>query len=81
MPEITTDYRQMADDRFVWPGGYELFFITDDGGILCSPCVVTEWAEIQDADAGNGWNVVAVSHDGEINEPVNCDHCYRQVGA
>ncbi len=76
-----TDYIKLAYERFAFPGAYEMFFITDDGGTLCSPCVVSEWQEcIKDADEGDGWKVVAVSHDGDIDEPVHCDHCNRQVG-
>src|SRR5690606_23271514 len=31
----TDDFMRMARDKFAWPGGYEMFFITDDGGTLC----------------------------------------------
>ncbi len=75
-----TDYLKLANEHFAWPGGYEIFFITDDGGILCSPCVVKEWDEcIEDADIGDGWNVTAYSHTGNIDEAENCDHCYRTI--
>lgn len=79
--KVDTKFRDMADERFAWPGGYEMFFVTDDGGVLCSPCVVENWNEvIVEADPGDGWFIAAVDHDGNLDEPVNCDHCYREIG-
>ena len=82
MQDTTTDYRRLAEERFTFPGAYELFFITDDGGVLCSPCVVTEWDDtISQADEGDGWFIVGVDHSGNCDEPVHCDHCNREVTA
>jgi hypothetical protein len=76
-----TNYLALANERFAWPGGYEMFFVTDDSGVLCAPCVVTEWVDtISVSDEGDGWHIVAVGHEGELDEPVNCDHCYREIG-
>jgi len=75
-----TKYLEYARDRYAFPGGYEMYFVTDDSGVLCSPCVVAEWSEIVDAYPGDGWRVVAVGHDGELDDPVTCDHCYREIG-
>ena len=81
MTTVETKYLNLATDRFAWPGGYEMFFVTDDGGVLCAPCVVKEWSEvIHLSDPGDGWHIVAVGHDGELDEPVNCDHCNREIG-
>ena len=66
---------KLAEDRFAWPGGYELFFITDDAGVLCAPCVIREWDEIRTANPGDGWNVTGWSHTGECDSPTSCDHC------
>ena len=78
---VDTKYLKYATERYAFPGGYELFFVTDDGGVLCAPCVVQEWSEtVFVSDPGDGWYVVAVGHDGELDEPVSCDHCSRVVG-
>ena len=78
---VDMKFLDMANERFAWPGGYEIYMVTDDGGVLCSPCVVAEWSEvISVSDEGDGWHVVAVDHDGNLDEPVNCDHCNREIG-
>ena len=71
-------YLEMAKQRFAWTGGYELIFITDDGGELCAPCVVMEWDEcISDAYAGDGWKVEGYDHTGNNDSLMMCDHCGR----
>lgn len=75
-------YLKLATDRFAWPGGYEIFFVTDDGGTLCSPCVEKEWDGcIADAYPNDGWNIVGFDHTGNTDEAVTCDHCNREVQA
>lgn len=39
--------RHLRRGRFVWPGGYPLFFITRDGGTLCFDCVRKEWRNVR----------------------------------
>lgn len=80
--KLTTSERllALARQRWAWPGGYEIFFITDDGGTLCAPCVAGSWLElIQDANPGDGWYIDGFSHTGEIDDPETCDHCYREI--
>ena len=76
------NYLELARERYAWPGMYEVFFITDDSGTLCAPCVVTEWSEcIRDADPGDGWRIEACDHVGQTDGEVVCDHCYRVIQA
>ena len=79
--ETTRDrYLDLARQRYAWPGGYEIFFVTDDGGVLCAPCVAENWLEaIRDAIPGDGWRVDGFSHTGEVDDPETCDHCYREI--
>lgn len=65
--------------RFAWPGGYEMFYVTDDGGVLCAECVNAERVLIAESDPGDGWYVIGHSHTGETDEGVQCDHCYRVI--
>ena len=79
---MSTDIRihDLADERFAWPGGYAIFFVTDDGGVLCSPCVVDNWDDtIRDADTGDGWKIEASDHTGNCDDIPTCDHCYKLV--
>lgn len=77
---VDPDYLRMAQDKFAWPGGYEIFFVTDDGGVLCYDCVAQEWDDtIRDAYPGDGWYITGTSHTGEIDDVEMCDHCGRPI--
>lgn len=49
---------------YAWPGGYPIYFITDDGGALAFKTVKDEYDLIRDAieddDTSGGWRVVDV---------------------
>jgi hypothetical protein len=66
--------------RFAWPGGYRVWYVTHDSAVLCAECVEAE-RELTidcDPDDNSGWRVVGHMHDGELDDPVYCDHCNRQ---
>lgn len=68
---------------FAWPGGYELFGVTDDGGILCAKCVDAHEQLIDYATKGDGWYLIAIDHAGNVDqeeEETRCDHCNRMIG-
>ena len=74
--------RQVARDKYAWPGGYQLAVVTTDGGILCPECVRAEWFNIADSDRreiDDGWRPMGadIVHEGE--ETQYCDHCNRQL--
>jgi hypothetical protein len=71
----------VAEEKFAWPGGYELFAVTDDGAVLCFDCCKNEAENITDAFEGDGWFVTGVDSMANCDEPQSCDHCYRVVGA
>ena len=31
---------------YIWPGGYQIHFICDDGGTLCFTCTKAEWKNV-----------------------------------
>ncbi len=57
---------------FAWPGGYPMFFITQDGAALCFATVRKEFRQVVwdiVNDASTGWRVVACDinfEDGEL---------------
>ena len=74
--------RYVAQQQFAWPGGYELFAITDDGGVLCAACCRTEYRQIRDSSPGDGWHVCAVYSTENVDMGVDegddhlfCAHC------
>lgn len=67
---------------YAFPGGYPIYYITADGGILCPDCVNDNLARIRQVDTqcpdDDQWRVIAV----EIHEegsPIQCDNCYKQI--
>ena len=58
---------------YAWPGGYPLFYLCEDGCILCPDCA-TENADPTEPQ----WNVVAVDVNWE-DPSLNCDHCDRRI--
>jgi hypothetical protein len=61
---------------YAWPGGYQLFFMTADGGALSFAAVLENYAQVSDAvrhnDRNSGWRVLGVCIDEEGD--VFCDH-------
>lgn len=67
---------------YAWPGGYELFFITSDGGAICFDCARKEFALICDSIRNrhnDGWRVVACEIAHYCEDGLACDHCSREI--
>ena len=65
---------------FAWPGGYDIGFICDDGGLLCHGCVKAELYNITHSirtECSDGWRVVGAAI---IEEHDNCSHCNKSLG-
>ena len=80
MPECTIE--QMLDDNgnfpaFTFPGGYPIFYLCEDGGVLCPDCVNAERDLVFD-DGEPVWNVIANDINYE-NDSLYCDHCCEQI--
>lgn len=60
--------------QFAWPGGYEVFFLTEEGLTLCQPCAL--------AEGESGFEQGPVFYGGsaaDTDEYTLCDGCYREV--
>ncbi len=70
---------ELRDGRYAWPGGYEKFYVTTDGGVLCDPCVRRELANVFRSTAygeHDGWTIAGVDATCNADESdVQCDHC------
>lgn len=65
---------------YAWPGGYDLYFITSDGGALCFDCVKGNLRPILESvktGYDDGWRVTAC--DMESGHLVICDHCGQTI--
>ncbi len=65
---------------YAWPGGYDHYFVTSDGGCLCHTCADAERRNIVDSVAtkcDDGWRVVALDATCNTDSEVRCDHCSK----
>ena len=82
-PTGTKAAKLVARDRYAWPGGYAMALITSDGGELCPDCVRAEfrqiiWSHLTN-ETGSGWHPAGITHDGETDDDLICDHCGREI--
>lgn len=62
---------------YAWPGGYPMYFLTDDGATLCFDCARSELRSITQSIRGkhrDGWRVVGTFIHWE-GAPETCAHC------
>jgi len=64
-------------DYFVWPGGYPLFYITKDYGILCPKCC-NKNKELLNDEYDKQWFVIGYEVNWE-DDNIYCDHCYEKI--
>lgn len=73
--------RAVRNGPFAWPGGYPLYFICDDGGVLCHKCVKVERRNILSSVARHsqdGWRVVATDINWEDSH-LECEQCGKHI--
>jgi hypothetical protein len=61
-----------------WPGCYDIYGITSDGGILCFSCMEKERRNIIDSIStkrDDGWRIVGVDATCNTDSEVTCEHC------
>lgn len=64
---------------FAWPGGYPLYYITANGGVICPDCANGKnGSEAGDANPDPQWRLVVVDVHYE-GEPMACDHCGDEI--
>ena len=70
--------------KYAWPGGYEVFFLTYDGEVMCYDCVLSNFGLVAasvKAEDHSDWRVLGMStteyeDDGDVCE---CCHCGRDL--
>jgi len=63
--------------KYVWPGGYRVWYITHDGADLCAECVQENLELCSDSTADIGWRIDGWYHEGAADSAGPCDHCGR----
>ena len=71
-------------DTFAWPGGYPIFYLVADNGVLCANCAnglngsrATESLDPQCPD-DDQWRVIASDVNWE-DDSLFCDHCGQRI--
>lgn len=67
-------------ERWAWPGGYPIYYICKDGGVLCSMCANAEIKLTASTEAADDWRIVAADINYEDNS-LYCGHCSGLVEA
>jgi hypothetical protein len=66
---------------YAWPGGYNIVYITGDGGVLCAGPECANGPEARQADATSpDWYIEGFDTLESGAEPEICDHCGRTIG-
>lgn len=71
----------LRNGPYAWPGGYPMYFITDDGEALSFKTVRDNWREVcwavRNKDKWSGWRVIGYDinweselYDGHTGEPI-----------
>jgi hypothetical protein len=71
---------QLVREPYAWPGGYPMYAVTDDGGVICRFCAEEERESIALTDGRDGCCVVDLSVNWEDLE-LRCDCCGREIEA
>jgi hypothetical protein len=62
-----------------WPGGYPIFYVTADGGVLCPECGNgRNGSEASENTDDAQWRLVG----GDVHwegEPLQCEHCNASI--
>ena len=67
-------------EKWAWPGGYPLYYICKDGGVLCADCANDNIKLTSAPDADDQWTIVARDINWE-DAGLTCDHCNKAVGS
>jgi len=61
--------------KWAWPGGYTIYYLTEDGGVLCPDCANGENGSLASETSDDPqWKLVASDLHQE-GPPLICDHC------
>ena len=76
------DLRRVVRQPYVWPGGYALFLIVQDGEALCMDCVKANYKRVLYAVRNPGhdpeWQPVAADPNWE-DQNMYCAHCGGKI--
>lgn len=80
-PEDPIEFVRKEWQKYAWPGGYPLYYVTKDNGCLCSTCAnenmsLTHPENPEDGDSQ--WQIELVNINYE-DTTLYCDNCYEFI--
>ena len=75
------ELRRAIRAKYAWPGGYPMFVVCTDGGVLCMVCARKEYRYIAHSnryDYRDGWRTSGVDINWE-DPDLYCDHCSERI--
>lgn len=80
---MTTPNLPRNDDgtlaEYAWPGGYQLYYVTKDSGILCPDCANMAAREGLTNDRNDAqWYIIGAEINYEDSD-LYCDHCSERI--
>ena len=65
--------------KYAWPGGYPVFYLVADNGVLCADCANgTNDSDASEDTDDTQWKLVACDVNWE-DESLYCDYCSAQI--
>lgn len=82
---VTTEYlprdRETGKlEKYGWPGGYGILYITERGDYLCADCANKEEAKTYDDGTPAGDKIVGCWSESEMEETHRCEDCEKIFG-
>ncbi len=66
---------------YAWPGGYPIFYLTADGGVLCPKCASKAFKDgLTNDPCDTQWYLVDLAINEEDND-LYCDDCNEKIGS
>lgn len=64
--------------KWAWPGGYPIFYVCRDSGVLCPDCANENIKLTTDPDAESDWAIEGADINWE-DRFLTCDHCNKFI--
>lgn len=65
-------------EKYAWPGGYPLYYVTQDGGCLCTDCANENLDRTIEEDGDKSWLIAGCDINYE-DTGLYCDNCNKFV--
>ena len=78
---VKTNIERDSDNllpSFAWPGGYPVFYLLEDGEVLCPACANGRNGSDAQVQDDPQWNVIAADINWE-DPDMTCGHCYARI--